>query len=55
MSFFQTSETRPDRPARSWLLETMVVLGILAFGYFAITLESGSQSSPPPQLIVNAG
>ncbi len=48
MSFFQTSETRQDRPARSWILETMVVLGILAFGYFATTFDKGARTVAAP-------
>jgi hypothetical protein len=41
MSLFQPgTRTVADRPTRNWLLETLVVLGILGFGYFAIMLES---------------
>lgn len=29
-----------ERPARGWIMEVLVVVGILAFGYFAIMLES---------------
>lgn len=33
----------PQRPARNWIAETLVVAGILAFGYFAIMLETSPQ------------
>lgn len=29
-----------QRPYRNWIAETLVVAGILAFGYFAIMLET---------------
>ena len=36
-----------DRQARrGWFAETLVVLGILAFAYFAITLQGRSRQSP---------
>lgn len=43
-----TSELRPasyhhPRVPRLWIRETLVVLGILAFGYFAVMLETAPQ------------
>jgi hypothetical protein len=29
-----------DRPARLWMIETLVVLGVLGFGYFAVTMDA---------------
>lgn len=30
----------PKRTPRPWIIETLVVLGVLGFGYFAMTLDS---------------
>lgn len=38
------SSTDPQRAVRNWMAETLVVAGILAFGYFAIMLETSSWS-----------
>ena len=32
--------TTSRRTPRLWLVETLVVLGVLGFGYFAVTLDS---------------
>lgn len=43
----------PQRPARNWIAETLVVAGILAFGYFAMMLETSPQrwSAAPQQTV----
>lgn len=33
------------RARRGWFAETLVVLGILAFAFFAMTLQGGQQGS----------
>lgn len=38
-----------ERPARLWIIETLVVLGVLGFGYFAVTMDAsifGLASAP---------
>ncbi|MHB1103610.1 MAG: hypothetical protein ACYC0C_12735 [Devosia sp.] len=37
------SHTDPQRLSRNWLADTLIVAGILAFGYFAIMLETSPQ------------
>jgi hypothetical protein len=39
MSAFE-SEKAPDRPERNWALEVLIVAGVVAFGYFAVMLQS---------------
>jgi hypothetical protein len=36
-----------ERPHRSWLMEALVVLGILGFGYFAINLDEAARQTGP--------
>ncbi len=36
---FENSSHRPARAPRTWVMETLVVLGIVAFGLFALALE----------------
>lgn len=44
MSILQAkSPADPQRPSRNWIAETLIVAGILAFGYFAIMLETSPQ------------
>ena len=42
MSIYEAHQTddRRLRTPRLWLVETLVVLGVLAFGYFAVTVDS---------------
>lgn len=45
MRFFDSTDTTNEgRRSRNWVAETLVVLGILAFGYFALTMQT--QGSP---------
>lgn len=39
--------TQQRRPQRLWLVETLIVLGVLAFGYFAITMDSSLFTGQP--------
>ncbi len=41
MSATQATQRREGRTRRFWFAETLVVLGILAFAYFAATLQGG--------------
>jgi hypothetical protein len=41
----QAPAGRP-RAQRLWIVETLVVLGVLAFGYFAVTLDAASWGVP---------
>jgi len=44
MSILQAkSPTDTQRSSRNWITETLIVAGILAFGYFAIVLETSPQ------------
>lgn len=46
MSTFEAHPIPAQRRApRLWIVETLVVLGVLAFGYFAITLDSAQWTS----------
>jgi hypothetical protein len=36
-----------QRRTRLWIVETLVVLGVLAFGYFALTLDAARIGAPP--------
>ena len=38
------------RVRRGWFAETLVVLGILAFAFFAMTLQSQQSAAPAPAL-----
>jgi hypothetical protein len=38
----------PKRAPRLWIIETLVVLGVLGFGYFALTLDSTRWTQPAP-------
>jgi len=52
MSILQTrSPTDSLRPSRNWIAESLIVAGVLAFGYFAVMLETAPQpwSSVPRQ------
>lgn len=44
-SFGLSSPSARTRPQRQWLLETLVVLGVLAFGYFAVTVDATAMMS----------
>lgn len=49
MSILQAhSPIEPQGQSRNWIAETLVVAGILAFGYFAITLEAARKPAPGP-------
>jgi hypothetical protein len=45
MSEVRQTQHRPSLP-RLWIRETLVVFGVLAFGYYAIVLEGTPQPSP---------
>lgn len=40
---------RSPRPQRNWVAETLVVLGIVAFGLFVLVLEGHFNLFAPPQ------
>ncbi|MEO6395077.1 MAG: hypothetical protein ABIO40_04125 [Devosia sp.] len=42
MSLFDLGHERIDKPQRSWVLETMIVVGLIAFGAFALFADSPS-------------
>ena len=42
--------TMERRVRRGWFAETLVVLGILAFAFFAMTLQSQQSAAPAPAL-----
>ena len=43
-----SSHTSRQRPARNWITDTLIVAGILAFGYFAFAMETGRQQASSP-------
>jgi hypothetical protein len=40
MSTYEADRTSRFRAPRLWIVETLVVLGVLAFGYFALTVDA---------------
>jgi hypothetical protein len=44
------NETIDRRVRRGWFAETLVVLGILAFAFFAMTLQGQQASGPAPRV-----
>lgn len=43
-----SSQSERQRPSRNWITDTLIVAGILAFGYFAVTMETGRQQASSP-------
>jgi hypothetical protein len=39
-----------DRARRGWFAETLVVLGIIAFAFFAMTLQGQQATGPIPAI-----
>jgi hypothetical protein len=35
------------RSARLWIVESLIVLGVVAFGYFALTLDTARLATAP--------
>ena len=46
------SPIRPSRSQRNWVAETLVVLGIVAFGLFVLALEGHFNLLAKPQTAV---
>jgi hypothetical protein len=40
---FSSTDANVERQRRSWLVEVLVVVGILGFGYFALVVEQAPQ------------
>jgi hypothetical protein len=38
------------RAPRLWIVESLIVVGVLAFGYFAITMDASFFGAPPAGL-----
>lgn len=36
-------DSDPQRGPRNWIADTLIVAGVLAFGYFAVSIEAGRQ------------
>jgi hypothetical protein len=48
MSTYEADHTSGQRRSqRLWIVETLVVLGVLAFGYFAVTMDSSLFGAAP--------
>jgi hypothetical protein len=48
MSTYEADHTSGQRRfQRLWIVETLVVLGVLAFGYFAVTMDSSLFGAAP--------
>lgn len=47
MSTIEANHGGPRR-ARLWIVETLVVLGVLAFGYFALALDTARLTDSTP-------
>ena len=50
MSTYEANHPAPRRAPRLWIVESLVVLGVLAFGYFAITMDSSLFTGAPVDL-----
>jgi hypothetical protein len=49
MSTYEANHvTTTKRPPRLWIVESLIVLGVLAFGYFAVTLDASRWTGTPP-------
>ena len=46
MRILAPSTNGRPRTQRLWIVETLVVLGVLAFGYFAVTMDGARWLSP---------
>lgn len=46
MKPYGAHQTTGQRTARLWIIETLIVLGVVAFGYFALTLDQTRWGSP---------
>lgn len=49
MHISSTDQANIDRQRRSWLVEVLVVVGVLGVGYFALVLEPRPQPVPIEQ------
>ena len=48
MSTIEANRTiAPRRAPRLWIVETLIVLGILGFGYFAVTMDTVEVTADP--------
>lgn len=41
MDSYQANPLTERRARRPWIIEMLIVLGVLAFGYFAVAFDSG--------------
>jgi hypothetical protein len=49
MSTYEATPARHRAP-RLWIIESLIVLGVLGFGYFAITMDSSMFPGAPAKL-----
>lgn len=47
MSIFEAKPSARPHAPRLWIVESLIVLGVLAFGYFAITMDSSMFGGAP--------
>jgi hypothetical protein len=47
-TFAPKDPTEAERQERNWALEIVIVLGVIAFGYFAVTLPDAPIFSSSP-------
>lgn len=46
MSTYEANHPARRRAPRLWIVESLIVVGVLAFGYFAITMDSSLFGGP---------
>lgn len=47
MSTYEANSSVRQRAPRLWIIEFLIVVGVLAFGYFAITMDSSLFTGKP--------
>jgi hypothetical protein len=50
MGTYEANHPVRQRAPRLWIVESLIVLGVLAFGYFAITMDSSMFTGQPASL-----
>lgn len=50
MSSYEANHVGPPRSPRLWIIETLVVLGVIGFGYFALTMDAARLAPVPVEI-----
>jgi hypothetical protein len=55
MSLFEMDHGAEAKPRRNWLVETLIVAGILAFGGFALFADAPQSAISPLNSVIQTG